>query len=134
VNEAGNVLQAISGEETQDRDLRSLLKQTHMRSKLSNLTSVMLSASNPQVRLSKYEPASLVFCDGIEVFLGQITPAVINRTRMELLGGIHAAVKELTVKNLLVTCRRNVARIWVTFSPDCTHLTTDFMKQLRKLL
>lgn len=87
----------------------------------------MLDSANTMIDLDSYQPASGVFCDGIEVFIGSVSKSVANKTKGALKNELHAASKEITVKNLLYMTKNKELRLWVTLDEANNQLTNELL-------
>ena len=73
----------------------------------------------------------MVFCDGIEVFIGSIFKQDAAKSKTSLLNNIQRNVSEIIIKNLLITSRNGSTYLWVTLNPETTYLTPRTMTYLR---
>ena len=93
-----------------------------------------LRASNKALKKSRYEPIRGVFCDGIEVQLGDIPKKEAERMKNELINDIHGSVEDLHIKHIKISERNGKTYAWITLTPETAGLTCRLMSEVMKIV
>lgn len=111
-----------------------MLKLIKSKFEFSNLSALARSSSLSWNEKKTYTPLTTIFIDGVEFKLGSTPLLKVKSSKIELIDEIHHEVKDITIKSLLISKRKNATYLWMTLGSHIANLDCTLIGRLQKTL